>query len=353
MTATLKATGPPRLPTVGLGCGNFGEFLDAAASRRVIEAALEAGVTHFDTADVYGDGASERYLGEALDGRRDEVLITTKFGAVGAPAGPPPGAAASVRRSCEASLRRLGRDWIDFYLFHHPDPQTPVAETLMAMVELRREGKVRAIGCSNFSPAQLEEAVAAADEYGVEGFGVAQNAYSLLDRTAERELLPACAREGIAFIPYLPLAGGMLTGKYRHGREPDGTARMSRQLRGAEVREYFPALLSDECFEIVESLTKFADDHGHSLLEIAFGWLLSNPVVSGVIAGATSPRQLHDNIAAIGAWALSTEERAAVDRLTRDDVAFAWHPGMPEYTQPPAGTLADAPDLRENVARER
>jgi aryl-alcohol dehydrogenase-like predicted oxidoreductase len=289
LTGASESTGPPRLPTVGLGCGNFGEFLGATQSRQVVEAALE----------------------------------------------------------------RLGRDWIDFYLFHHPDPRTPLTETLAAMAELRGEGKVRAIGCSNFSPAQLEGADAAARALGVEGFAVAQNAYSLLDRTAERELLPTSAKQGMAFVPYLPLAGGMLTGKYRRDGDPDEPARMSRELRGAPVRDYFPALLSDECFGIVDSLTRFAADHGHSLLELAFGWLLSSPVVSGVIAGATSPRQLQANIAAIAAWELSADERAAVDRLTRDDVAFAWHPGMPEYTQPPAGTLTGAPDLRQNVARER
>jgi aryl-alcohol dehydrogenase-like predicted oxidoreductase len=335
LSVRTRMIGSLEVSTAGLGCANFGMFIDESTTRAVVDAALDVGVRHFDTADVYGDGASEEFLGRALGARRADVVITTKFGAIAPPDGNRPASAGYVKRACDASLARLGTDWIDLYLVHHPDPDTPIAETLGALAELQSTGKVREIGCSNFTPEQVGKAAIAAAEIGIDGFRTVQNSYSLLDRTAENHLVPACSRLGISILPYFPLAAGLLTGKYRHGAElPDG-ARLGMTLRGSQVRDFFPALMIEECFDIVEALKTYAEDRGHTLLELALGWLASKPYVGGLIAGATSPDQVRANVEAVSSWSLTASEVADVEGLTRVDVAFTWHAGGPSYSRPP------------------
>jgi aryl-alcohol dehydrogenase-like predicted oxidoreductase len=285
---------------VGLGCNNFGRRLDEEGTRRVVDAALDAGVTFFDTADIYGATKSEEFLGRILKGRRDQVVLATKFGheldAEHQGAHPD-----YVRQACEDSLRRLQTDHIDLYQLHRPDPSVPIADTLGALNELVQAGKVREIGCSNFSAAQLDEA-----EAGANGarFVSVQNEYSLLKREPEAEVLPACERLGVAFIPYFPLASGLLTGKYRKGQPaPEGT----RIQAGSDQ-------LNEANLDRVEALIAFAEGRGRTILELAFGWLLAHDAVASVIAGATKPDQIRANATAAG-WRLTAEERAEVDRL--------------------------------------
>jgi aryl-alcohol dehydrogenase-like predicted oxidoreductase len=281
---------------VGLGCNNFGGRIDEAASRAVIDAALDAGVTFFDTADVYGNrGGSEEIIGRALAGRRDRVVLATKFGHDLGDGETRRGARPYIRTAIEASLRRLQTDRIDLYQYHRPDGVTPVEETLEALDELVREGKVRAVGSSNFTAAMVEEAHAAASERRLTPFASEQSEYSWLKRGAEDELLPACERLGIGFIPYFPLASGLLTGKYERGKAaPEGT-----RLHGRE--------LQDDHLEAVERLRAFADERGRSLLELAVGGLAAVPGVASVIAGATKPEQVRANAAA-AAWEPSPSE---------------------------------------------
>jgi aryl-alcohol dehydrogenase-like predicted oxidoreductase len=289
---------------VGLGCNNFGMRLDAGATAQVITAALDAGVTFFDTADSYGRGRSEEYVGRALAGMRREVVIATKFGSdMGE--GRRGARADYVARAAEASLQRLGTDYIDLYQLHRPDPDVPIAETLGALDALVKAGKVREIGCSNFSLAQLQEAAAVPS--GVARFASVQNEYSLMERDAERDVLPECERTGLAFLPYFPLASGLLTGKYRRGRPlPEGT----RLTDGGR----FAGSLTDRNLELVERLALFAERHGRSLLDLAFAWLLARPAVASVIAGATSREQIRANARA-GRWTLSDAEYAEATAL--------------------------------------
>lgn len=304
--------GSLEVSVAGLGCNNFGRRLDAAGARTVVEAALDAGVTLFDTADIYGDGASETFLGRALGMRRDEVAITTKFGMGKPPRGLSGGHPSWAARACEESLRRLGSDRIDLYLLHRPDPATPIAETLAAMNRLLQQGKVREIGCSNFTAAQLTEAAAAAGEHGLRGFVCVQNEYSLLHRE-EEDVLAACARLGMAFVPFFPLASGLLSGKYRRGRQvPGGTRLGGSEPRSAEEVVEEPRLA------VVERLAVFAEQHGHSPLELAVGWLAGHDRIASVIAGAMSSEQVRANVAAIAAWKLDDDELAQVDLLTAD-----------------------------------
>ncbi len=289
----------------GLGCNNFGRRLDAAGAASVVEAALKAGVTHFDTADVYGDGASETLLGRALGARRAEVVVTTKFGMSDVPDGLSGGDPRWVRRACEQSLDRLGSEYIDLYLLHRPDPAVPIADTLAAMNELLAEGKVREIGCSNFAASQLAEAQAAAGAGGLRGFACVQNELSLLERKAQGELLAACDSLGVAFVPFFPLAMGLLSGKYRRGRPSPGKTR----LAGRE------ALVEARLAEI-EQLAVFAERHGHSLLELSLSWLAAHRQVASVIAGAMTAEQVRANAAATTAWRLSESELAEVERLS-------------------------------------
>jgi aryl-alcohol dehydrogenase-like predicted oxidoreductase len=279
---------------VGLGCNNFGRRIDLEQTRAVVDAALEAGITFFDTADVYGDGDSERFLGEILGERRDRVVLATKFG-MGPDAS---GSREYLRGALADSLERLRTGYVDVYYYHRPDGVTPIAETVAAMNELVEEGLVRAIGVSNFSVAQLDEAVEAGPVAAV------QNRYSLLEREAEADVLPRCAELGVGFVPYFPLASGLLTGKYRRGEPPPEGTRLAGQTDA----------LTDEAFDRIEALEAFADAHGHTLLELAIAGLASQPGVASAIAGATKPEQVRANAAAAD-WELNGPELAELSRL--------------------------------------
>jgi aryl-alcohol dehydrogenase-like predicted oxidoreductase len=291
---------------VGLGCNNFGRRIGLDQTRAVVRAALDAGITLFDTADIYGE--SEDFLGEVLAGERDNVVLATKFGMdMGGALGPDWGARGSrryIRKAIESSLRRLKTDWIDLYQFHRPDPATPVEETLAAMHELVVEGKVRYIGCSNFAGWPVADADWTARQAGQTRFISAQNHYSLLEREVETELVPACERFGLGVLPYFPLANGLLTGKYRRGEPaPEGTRLASRE-----------GWLTDQRFDQVEALQRFADERGRSLLEVAIGGLAAQPAVDSVIAGATTPEQIVANVAA-GGWVPSADDLEALNSI--------------------------------------
>jgi aryl-alcohol dehydrogenase-like predicted oxidoreductase len=281
---------------VGLGCNNFGGRIDKERSRAVVDAALDAGITFFDTAHSYGNGLSEAFLGELLEGRRDDVVLATKFGAKAEDSGGlRKGSREYIRRQLADSLERLRTDHVDLYYMHFPDPETPIAETLGALQELLDEGSVRAIGCSNFSIEQLREAEAHGH------FSVLQDNYNLLERDVEAEILPFCREHSIGFVPYFPLASGLLTGKYRRGEPPpEGTRLASWSLP-----------VPDDPWDEIERLDAFARERGHTLLELAIAGLASRPGVSSVIAGATTPEQVRANAAA-GAWQLSPGELAAL-----------------------------------------
>jgi aryl-alcohol dehydrogenase-like predicted oxidoreductase len=282
---------------VGLGCNNFGRRLDLERTRAVVEAALAEGITFFDTADIYGDGDSERFLGEILAGQRERVVLATKFGFGGG--GPSPaGSREFIRQSLDASLERLRTDYIDLYYYHRPDGVTPMRDTVAAMHELVDEGRVRAIGISNVTVGQLDEAAEA------EPVAAVQNEYSLLERSVEADVLPRCGELGIGFIPYFPLASGLLTGKYRRGEPPPPGSRLEGR----------PERLTDEIFDRVHALEEFARARGHTLLELAIAGLASNPAVASVIAGATTPEQVRENAAA-AEWELSADDRQALQRL--------------------------------------
>jgi len=296
-----RRIGSLEVSVVGLGCNNFGRRLDSDATSAVVDAALDAGVNFFDTADVYGGTKSEEYLGRALGQRRDEVVVATKFGS--AVDERRKGARPEyVHRAVEDSLRRLGTDRIDLYQLHTPDPQVPIEDTLGALDELVWAGKVREIGCSNFSADQLREAEEAT-RHGATRFVSVQNEYSLLRREAEGDVLPECERAGLAFIPYFPLANGLLTGKYRRGRDAPAGSRLDSG-RGDR-------LLTDRNLAIVERLIEFSEGRGRTILELAFSWLLMRPAVASVIAGATSSEQVRSNAGAAG-WELTDTELAEV-----------------------------------------
>jgi aryl-alcohol dehydrogenase-like predicted oxidoreductase len=282
-----------RVSVVGLGCNNFGGRLDLEATRRVVDAALDAGVDFLDTADIYGNlGDSERFLGELLAGRRDRVVLATKFGHDMGDGETARGSRAYLRRALDASLQRLRTDRVDLLYYHRPDGVTPLAETVGAMEELMAEGKTRAIGCSNLDAAQLREV----------GSRIAalQNEYSLLERADDADVLPLCRELGVSYIPYFPLASGLLTGKHRR----DAVAAGSR-LEGRRI--------DDATWDRVETLEQLADERDHSLLELAFAGLLSQDVIASVIAGATRPEQVQANVAA-AAWRLADAELAALAR---------------------------------------
>jgi aryl-alcohol dehydrogenase-like predicted oxidoreductase len=300
-----RSIGRTPVPIAGIGCNNFGRRIDEARTREVVAAALEAGATLFDTADLYGDGRSEEFLGRSLGRRRDDVVIVSKFGMRTPPDGLSGGDPRWVARACEGSLGRLGTDRIDVYLLHQPDEETPIEDTLSAMSRLVDQGKVREIGCSNFSAKQLDEAEEAATELGVRRFATVQNEYSLLHTEPRHEVLPTCRRLGISLMPYFPLASGLLSGKYRRGEPPPPGSR----LAASQER------LTDERFDRVERVAAFAEGRGHSLLELALSWLSSQPEVATVIAGATSAEQVRTNAAAVQAWRLSDDEFAALDEV--------------------------------------
>jgi len=290
-----RRIGALEVSVVGLGCNNFGRRLDADATARVVDAALDAGVNFLDTADIYGGTLSEEYLGRTLRGRRDRVVLATKFGMKvdEARRGARP---EYVKQACDDSLRRLATDHIDLYQLHTPDETVPIADTLGALDDLVRAGKVREIGCSNFSVAQLEEADRAAR--GAKFVSV-QNEYSLLHREPEQGVLDACARLGLAFIPYFPLASGLLTGKYRAGQPAPAGSRLEDRVDDARL-------------QAAERLIAVAEGRGHTVLELAFSWLLTRPTVASVIAGATSAAQVRSNVAAAG-WRMTAADLGAVE----------------------------------------
>ncbi len=307
-TRTLGKTGID-VSVVGLGCNNFG-MIPLEASRLVIDQALDAGITLFDTADIYGNrGGSETQLGEILGGRRKSIVLATKFALPMDDDGKKAGASAAyIRDACDASLKRLKTDWIDLYQQHVPDPKTPIEETLGALNDLVKAGKVRAIGASNMAADQLAAAHDAARGNGFAAFATAQDEYSLLARGVETALVPALAREGMTLLPYFPLASGLLSGKYSQGADiPAGT-------RYAVMTRFGERYMTAENWRIVGELAAFAAARGRTILDLAFAWLLAHPWLSSVIAGATKPEQIVQNVAA-ASWKLSAEDLAEVNRI--------------------------------------
>ncbi len=301
-----------RVSAIGLGCNNFGGRIDLEASRRVVHAALDAGITLLDTADIYGErGGSETVLGEILGPRRKDIVLATKFAKPMDTEGRLTGASRRyIVNAVEASLRRLRTDWIDLYQQHETDDATPIEETLRALDDLIRAGKIRYIGCSNFAAWQVADAVWTARQAGVNGFVACQDEYSLVVRGHEAELLPAMRAHGLGLLPYFPLASGLLTGKYRRNRPMPEGARLTKTQRLAD------RYLTETNWTIAERLADFAEARGHTLLELAFSWLLAQSPVTSVIAGATQPEQIAANVAA-GGWKLDAEELAEVDRITK------------------------------------
>ncbi len=301
-----------QVSAVGLGCNNFGMRIDAAQSAEVVHKALDLGITLFDTADIYGGrGKSEEMLGAALAGHRRNAVIATKFAG---PMGDGPLWSGASRRyvfdAVDDSLRRLGTDYIDLYQVHFPDVKTPIEETMRALDDVVRAGKVRYIGCSNFTAWQVVESQWIARTHDLSPFASAQNQYNLLDRRVERELAPACEKYGLGILPYFPLASGFLTGKYRPGEKaPEGTRLAAWGARGESV-------LSESNFAVLTPLEAFAQARGHTMIDLAIGWLASHAYVPSVIAGATKPEQVEQNVAA-GAWRLTPEEMAEVDKITK------------------------------------
>ncbi|WP_371409678.1 aldo/keto reductase [Micromonospora zamorensis] len=295
---------------VGIGCNNFGRKLDLDGTRAVVDAALDAGITLFDTADIYGEpqGGSEELLGQALKGRRDDVVVATKFGMdMNGLNGPDFGARGSRRyiaRAVEASLRRLGTDHIDLYQMHEPDPGTPIDETLAALDDLVRDGKVRYLGNSNFSGWQIADADWVASSNGRARFISAQNHYSLLERSVEAEVIPACERFGLGMLPFFPLANGLLTGKYKREAQPPAGSRLSGGGRYAER-------LAAADWDTIEAIEAYAAERGLTMLQVAIGGLAAQPAVTSVIAGATTPEQVVANAAA-GTWEPNDEDLAAL-----------------------------------------
>lgn len=297
------------MSVVGLGCNNFGGRLDASQSKAVVDAAIDAGVTLLDTAENYSAGRSEEVLGEVLAGRRDQVVLATKFGGGGDMGyGPAAGARAGrsyIRRAVEHSLRRLRTDYIDLYQLHRPDPVTPIEETIAALTELVQAGLVRYIGHSNFSAVQIATAAAAARERVAVPFVSAQNHWSLLERAAERHVVPAARQLGLGVLPYFPLANGLLTGKIRRGVPPaEGTRLAGRDGYITEVK-----------LDIVEAIAEWSQQHGRTMLEVAIGGLAAQPGCSSVIAGATSADQVRANVQA-GDWVPEASELAEIDKIT-------------------------------------
>ncbi|MDQ3558501.1 MAG: aldo/keto reductase [Pseudomonadota bacterium] len=294
--------GSLEVSAVGLGCNNFGRRVDEFGTRRVLDAALEAGATFLDTADIYGGTKSESFMGNALAGRRDRFVLATKFGMkvdeVRHGAKP-----AYVRKAVEDSLARLKTDYIDLYQLHQPDESTPIADTLAALDELVKQGKVREIGCSNFNVTQLNEANEAVRD-GAARFVSVQNEFSLLHRDPQSGVLAACQELNLAFLPYFPLASGLLSGKYRKGTDAPANSRLS----GSDQ-------ITPQKLDVVEALVAFAEKRGHSILELAISWLLAHRSVASVIAGATSPEQVYANVKAVG-WLLAPEELSAIDVIT-------------------------------------
>ena len=308
-TRTL-GTSDLQVSVVGLGCNNFGGRLELPETKAVVHAALDAGVNFFDTADIYGGrGGSETQLGEILGSERQHIILASKFGMKMSDDGKEQGASRSyIVKAVEGSLKRLRTDYLDLYQIHQPDPNTPIEETLEALSELTQQGMVRYLGLSNYSAEGISQAQDEAKRLGVPGFVSSQDEYSLLVRELETTLLPTLTEQSLGLLPYFPLANGLLTGKYHAGEAAPGDARLSGRGEGDK---YF----NEENLETVEKLRAFAKARDRTLLELAFSWLLSKPVVSSVIAGATKPEQIEANAQAAD-WQLSEDELAEVDELT-------------------------------------
>jgi len=301
-----------RVSVVGLGCNNFGMMINLEESRAVIDAALDHGIAFYDTADIYGNrGGSEAILGQVLGNRRKDIVLATKFGKPMDETGTLKGASRRyIMAAVEASLKRLRTDWIDLYQIHQPDPDTPQDETMKALDDLIQQGKVRYVGCSNFPAWKVIESCWISRMNNVNGFVSCQDHYSLLARAIEKELIPAMEGYGLGLLPFFPLAGGLLTGKYKRNRPAaEGT-------RFAAWKDLAQRYTTEANWSLVEGLEKFCAERNHTLLELAFGWLLAKPMVSSVIAGATKPEQVANNVAAAG-WLLSQKDLAEVDQLTR------------------------------------
>jgi aryl-alcohol dehydrogenase-like predicted oxidoreductase len=306
----LGASGP-EVSLVGLGTNNFGGRIGYDASRLVLDKALDLGITLIDTADAYGNkGGSEEILGKVLGARRKDIVLATKFGLPMDDAGTLRGASRRhIVQAVEASLRRLNTDWIDLYQLHRPDAKTPIEETLRALDDLVKSGKVRFIGCSNLSAAQIEEAQHAAERHRLASFVSCQDEYNLLDRDLEQDRVAVMCARGLGLLPYFPLASGLLTGKYQHNAPLPPGSRLATSAR------HVGRALSGRNWRIVEALHGFAAAQGHTLLELAMSWLASRPFIASIIAGATKPEQIEQNIAAVG-WALSAADLEQIDRIT-------------------------------------
>lgn len=315
----MRKLGRFEVSVVGLGCNNFGMRIGEEETAAVVNAALEHGINFFDTADVYGATASEKFLGSALGKRRDEVVIATKFGnmlseKVGGEMKPIEGSGGASKRwivqAIEGSLKRLGTDRVDLYQLHLPAGDVPFEETLEGLNDLVEQGKVLEIGCSNFSGEQIDETTKISANKGWASWVTAQNHYNLLHRELETDVLPACERTGLKMLPYFPLASGLLTGKYKRGEEPPAGTRLA-----AAPEKRRASIFTERNFDIVDQLSAFAEERGHSLLDLAISWLAARPTVASVIAGATKPEQVAANVAA-GTWTLDQEAIKEIDRIT-------------------------------------
>lgn len=300
-----------KISVVGLGANNFGGRMDTAQVRAVVHKALDCGVSLIDTADAYGpDGKSEAAIGEVLGPRRKDVVLATKFGLdVSGNHKLAGGSRAYVMKAIEDSLKRLRTDWIDLYQMHYPDPDTPIGETLRALDDLVKSGKVRHIGYSNATGAQIDDAMDASKKNKMAAFISTQDQYSLLNRKIEREVIPVIEKHKLGFLPYFPLASGMLTGKHRKGVVQEGS-------RLAYSRRHIDRFINDANWAKVEALSAFAENRGHTILELAFAWLLAKPFIGSVISGASVPEQIEQNVKAVG-WALTPADMAELDRITR------------------------------------
>lgn len=300
-----------KVSQIGLGCNNFGWWADEATSLAVVRHALELGVNFFDTADWYDKGRSEEFLGKALLGKRQNAVIATKFGAaMGEGPNDKGGSRFYIMKAVEASLRRLQTDYIDLYQMHVPDPDTQIEETLRALDDLVRSGKVRYIGCSNFSAWQLGDALSTSRHFGLHSFITIQVQYSLLVRNIEMELVPCCQANKVGIIPWGPLHGGFLTGKYRKGQPPPVGSRLSKSV------PIYDRNIVEATYDLVSQLEKFASERGHSVAELAIAWLLSKPYVSVVIPGARNTEQISANVIA-GSWKLTPEEITELDSISK------------------------------------